>query len=456
MNFGFRISDFGLQNRHGSAVNGWVTSQSAIRNPQSVIAFTLVELMVSVAITALLILAINQVFSSVSKAVRIGIGASEVLQNSRILGDQLERDFKTQRKPTEGGFMVIVNNDISANVLPEDAETSTPKRMVRSDQIAFIRARNSDEQPIAPGADDRYDAAPTAATDIRVFYGHGMRTDPNGTGPSTSGLGTADGPNEFASQWILCRQALFLDLTINTRSITGFPSPWYSNGATQSSNLANVSTPLSAPELNSGLCDVANRALTGDSDSNGVVSLNNRPGSGAGSDILWADESPSEYYLRAKKYMFVNERIRVNPLPDTTSYEAWRVGQMHSYLAGHVVDFVVEFAGDYDGSPGIDTNSSTHEIIWYSMKNPPPTTANGFVDSTNSTLPDSTNGQPIQANTSLPAAADYIFTFRHGSGSTNWPYLIRIRYRLVDSKGQIAGADGEPGRWFEQIMKVKQ
>ncbi|MFA7236771.1 MAG: prepilin-type N-terminal cleavage/methylation domain-containing protein, partial [Phycisphaeraceae bacterium] len=58
MNFGFRISDFGLQSRHKPAVNGWVTPQSAIRNPQSAIAFrgfTLVELLVVIAIIALLL-----------------------------------------------------------------------------------------------------------------------------------------------------------------------------------------------------------------------------------------------------------------------------------------------------------------------------------------------------------------------------------------------------------------
>ena len=36
----------------------------------------------------------------------------------------------------------------------------------------------------------------------------------------------------------------------------------------------------------------------------------------------------------------------------------------------------------------------------------------------------------------------------------NWPYLLRIRYRLHDGAGRLAGADSVQGIWFEQVLRV--
>jgi hypothetical protein len=51
-------------------------------------------------------------------------------------------------------------------------------------------------------------------------------------------------------------------------------------------------------------------------------------------------------------------------------------------------------------------------------------------------------------------ADDRRYVFRHGSGNTNWPYLIRFRYRVHDARGKLSGADGDLGIWFEQIVTV--
>ena len=113
--------------------------------------------------TGLLILAINQVFSSVSKAVRIGIGASEIIQNSRIIGDQLQRDFSAMIGPGENGFLVIVNKKKTGiHILRQDKDTGFT-RTVRSDQIMFITRRVSgstvdQQEPIDPGDNNHYQA----------------------------------------------------------------------------------------------------------------------------------------------------------------------------------------------------------------------------------------------------------------------------------------------------------
>jgi hypothetical protein len=39
----------------------------------------------------------------------------------------------------------------------------------------------------------------------------------------------------------------------------------------------------------------------------------------------------------------------------------------------------------------------------------------------------------------------------------NWPYLIRIRYRVHDPRGKLADpVTAEPGVWFEQIIRVNR
>ena len=54
------------------------------------------------------------------------------------------------------------------------------------------------------------------------------------------------------------------------------------------------------------------------------------------------------YQARASNFIFPSNsnRLRVNPVPDGTSFETWRIAQMHPLLAQNVSDFIVEFAAD--------------------------------------------------------------------------------------------------------------
>ena len=56
--------------------------------------FTLTEMLVAIAITSIVIIAVNQIFSKVSFAIGLGVANSDVLAVSRVVGDQLEHDAR--------------------------------------------------------------------------------------------------------------------------------------------------------------------------------------------------------------------------------------------------------------------------------------------------------------------------------------------------------------------------
>jgi hypothetical protein len=380
-------------------------------------------MLVAIAITGILVLAVNQIFSDVSDAVSIGIGTSDVLKTSRIVEDEVARDATQMVGPIEGGFIVIVNKRYEDQFILADDRDASPQQTfdVRSDQLLFIR-RRADAEPIAPEDLNTLGSKSTAPY-IRVWYGHVLRTAASGS--ASGDLGNSE--NELASQWILGRHAMFLQ-----NSNVGLPGV-HANGGWVDAPVTG-GYPSQANELYEGAADVAYYGLS-------VASSHGRMVGGAEpSDnppnkdkTLWQDLSADEYITRALDYTFVNQRLRCNPFPAGNGFESWRIAQMHSYLAGHVSDFIVEFAGDFDDDGDVDLDTD-ERVIWYSGTNLPPV----------GTVVNNTGNQ------------SHRFVFRHGPGQTHWPAMIRLRYRVHDPRGLIVGSDGLPGRWFEQIIAVRR
>jgi len=439
--------------------------QSAIANPKSTNAFTLVELMVAVAVTAILILAINQVFVSVSDGVTRGLSLSEIMATSRIVGDQIENDFDEMIGPEENGILVIVNQNIGpVHIVSDDdfdedgtVDADEPGRTVRSDHIVFIRRRAAAE-PMTPSSTNGYAGSSNAAY-LRLWMGHCRRADPvDGSHPNGElGDDTGQTDDRYASRWVLGRQALFLDPdpsgNNNTTNGTFFDAPAETN-----SGNPNLGTSLSNPRMYHGFTDVAQGGLvsedTGSSSSNvfGAMvgtttepSTSNPPYNKDRRLWLGLEASGATGYLsRAYDYTFARQRLLVRT--ESGDFDPWEIGQMHPYLAGGVSDLVIAFAGDYETPTGIDRNADG-SIKWYDMDNPP---TSGFSSS-------GTGQSPIRDSSAAGIAhADQAFVFRHGSGNTNWPMLIRFRYRIHDARGELAGADGELGQWFEQIVTVRR
>lgn len=381
--------------------------------------FTLMELLVAVALTLIMLVAINRIFSDTQKAIGGGVGLSRVIADSRVMVSQIRRDadmmIGPQRKtrkpmhgqwiePMHGGILIIVQREIEAPV-PAVGGQGLVMRKVRSDQLAFIRARG-DEDPLTPSGENNYTSLHLPDADfLRVWYGHVRRTSPLGDGNDTAdrpddpdragALGrqpeVVTGPddqsytidNELASQWILGRQALFLQTRFDEQASPNFPPVFMEGGDPHDDNaVRGLPNSVPVPEaLYMGLTDIAAYGFDRE-----CLGYNLTPYYGAivggfpsGSaplppeptQRLWNNfpnhqsfggANNFSYIHRAVFYnTFARKRLRVNTQP-VFNFDAdfdmpsWQVAQMHPYFVGGVSDFIVEFAGDYMSQP--DNNTS--------------------------------------------------------------------------------------------------
>ncbi len=378
--------------------------------------FTIIEMMVAITITLILIGIIDVLFRDTSRAVGMGVSMNEIMSNAQIMSTQLRSDAAAMVGPTgtpASGFLVIRNEIRNSKVaIPSGGEVM---RDVRVDQLAFIRrsAHNTDEflHPLTPGSAASFHSDGKALY-AKVWYGHVEHLKADGV-TSGGGLGNA-GLDVLANQWVLGRQAILL---------AGSSPPGvtiYAQSAQNDATVNGTGYPGVNKRMYNALTDVAAVDLVG------VHAT--LPGD-------------------ALKYIYdSNARLKVASPPTTNTFDSWRLAQMHPYFVGNVSDFIVEFAADADMSGDVDTDSS--QIRWYGL-------ATGS--------PGDTYGTPTFSGwPTTPVVSGTTWVFQHDvtAGNNAWPYLIRIRYRMHDFSGRIAGGidttTQKPigGRWFEHIIKV--
>jgi len=421
----------------------------------------MVELLVATSITLVMLFLIDRVFFDTTQAIGQGVALSKIMSQSRTISEQLERDARAMVGPKtpSGGFLVILNKQIAGvNVI--DYVGNNQPRAIQSDQLLFISEAKSLEA-IAPGSTNNYANTAAGAKHVRVWYGHVLRTNPNGTGPGGGGLGAVGSPNEIGTEWILGRQALFL------RGLpTGFAGVHAITALYDSDVDYAMTNPFGGGEkLYMGLADVCDDEL-------GDITV---VGTGTAIPPQLGDGLPSATYaLRSYEYIFGQQRLRVNPKPNGNTFESWKIAQMHPYFMENVSDFFVEFAGDYEdntnGNVGpdglIDTDmvggTGTGDIKWYHDSNPPAVGVGGFNDPT-VPIPPITPTSPFYDTAPGLAHADGAFVWRHNDDSatnSRWPTMIRLRYRLHDRNGrfneEVSPGVQQGGKWFEKIIRVKR
>lgn len=502
--------------------------------------FTLMELIVAVALSAMMLFLISQVFNATSQAIGRGVGVGDIVTNSKTVASQLLVDAKEMVGPHDnfgnlaaapnigdnaGGFLVIINERMLATRL-DGPNNTVITRPIRSDQLIFIRRRVAGESQISPSNTSDFAAQSDdgRARYVKVWYGHVKRTAPDGTVEMISGvptlIGNTGSNDRDANRWILGRQALFLGEEPALPPTPDVPPfPIYAEGGTRTSTVVGYS----AGDPTDGQLYLGGTDYAYVSFDNPLHTFGSLVGNSAGA-VLQASTGAAygPTAINSFGYAGVN-RLRVNPQPDRTvnDLEAWQIAQMHPYLMEYVSDFAIEWAGDVDLNGGIDkltaadavatdAAGNTYDLTqgsikWYTTER----FANygaGFNPSMPAAFPVPTTITPAYAPREDPNTTDEFgaFVWRHddeamadGFGKHTgdpiatpgdnqqpsfWPYLIRVRWKMHDPRGQIQSgaahpwptddidndADGvvdedllddrevDSGMWFEQVIQVRR
>lgn len=380
--------------------------------------FTMLEMLVALAITIVIVLFINQIMSSVKDAVSSGTSTSRVIQSARVVLDKLAADTENMLGPSGDGVLIITTATVTA---PLSADAPALPRHV--DQIAFLAPRQN-EEPIC-FADDAEMSGTSDAPYVKIWYGHGLPVDADGNDAGAFGAGI----NQHAIDWPLCRQVVFLDPTVD-------PNVNHADTARDDAAVSGgsgTSYPGSpGQQMFRGFADVAHQTLD---------QLNHDPGVGV-------QVRPAADRIR---YAYGVDRLRVNLTAPPMPFHGWRVSQMHAMLVPHVSDVTIDFAGDYltfgeDWTSAPDTKLDMRgngTIIWIHGQD-------GGLRQAIEQKPAWRDGSP-QAFYDKPSKS---FAWTKVTG--NWPWLVRIRYRVHDPKGRVIGVDGDAGYQFERIIAVNR
>lgn len=481
------------------------------------------ELLVSVALTLVIIGLVNTIFNSTTKAVTRGVQLGDVIANQRTMTEQLRVDSEDMLGPLDDpggnaldpsdtpGMLAIVNYRVTRGgtiANPQVAMTNAERigeetliGQLRSDQLMFLKTNGNGGvvDTLAPSIRTSYAGVGNyVASHSLIWYGHGNRTNENGSPAGLLDDFSLTGLNRNPWQWVLARKELYLtDRPSAGGSVAGVI---HVDGVAADSAVSGYSGTSGVTEENySSLADVSQFALVADGAEEGFFDAAGT--SGPGDSGTTNDQN---YRTAAFQRMFLerNKRVQINDAP-IVPYDSWRIAQMHPFFMQGVSDFIIEFAGDYhndgtitgfpDGTPDLDydsdgiaddsTATGSGDIVWYSMDNLPPIQAAGaftnpaeayatFID----TDPEGELGLAANA-----VAADAAFVWRHDKPAS-WPYIIRIRYRLHDGRGRLATTqdtnvnedlqrtspavtyDAQPngeveptvGRWFEIMIPVER
>ncbi|MBL4700794.1 MAG: prepilin-type N-terminal cleavage/methylation domain-containing protein [Phycisphaeraceae bacterium] len=413
-------------------------------------AFTLMELIVSIAIISMMLFLINRIFFDTTKAVSLGIATSKIISNTRTVGEQLADDFEAMKGPdsvasSDAGFLIIVNNIYEYtpyldgrddNGVIEGDRATVGGRSVRSDQICFIQSSTSTSTLTQTDSTKNSYVGSVSTNYSRLWYGH-IRQFPESGNP-THDLGDDATPDAYATNWVLGRQQLFLDETPPGDTYAKFTDTNWKDAK------FNIDFYLAQT-------DVLNKQLRNTLTPFGILDE-------LETEITWSGYSAA--LLTDKFYVFntSSKRLSARTIPTIAQLTTTSIAQMHPYFMNNVSDFIVEFAGDYDGSGKIDLDGSN--IKWYGLGVALPNAIGEPFGQLSTDDPRTITKPYIDTNT----ATKRVVIFNH-KDTTYWPKLLRIRYRLHDPKGRLLGIDvdaagvvkddGEPGKWFEVIVKVQ-
>lgn len=386
------------------------SADSNLSRRHRLIGFTLVELMISIALVLILVLGVNKVFKTVADTVGTGAILATTNRDSQAAKQVFSDDLRSAL-PDSPVFVIdnrqsyaFDNADDAANaIVPSDPTNGNqiPAAVYndhnhRIDRIGFFMRGNFHRQTANDGAM----ASADTSTDAFVWYGHvampNQPTPTHFTGPDAdyatffssgrvtwnNGRSLAPAAYQYASQWILGRELILLKHPNSIPAVEDYLLAWptpaagpppYQKSDTKTQNplwLAPIvgfdpsNLTQNNPGANQQRSELSRFDLGGTSldlfrgyVSNAVqYNLNN-----AGAIPWWQPLILYYDYGAPTMAGFMPLRFACNPLPikPITSESA---AQLSPYFIGHVSQFIVEFAGDFitqDSNPTSATYGNT-------------------------------------------------------------------------------------------------
>jgi|GEM_PF-2479061 len=466
---------------------------------------SIIELMITMSLLLLLLFLMDELFRDTSAVISRGIQTTKIIATTRSASEQIKADAEEMIGPDDEGYIVIIQERRNGFMRDPKTLVETPVQGLRSDQLVFIR-NAAGLRSMTPQGDDGFGSDFIGTNYAKVWYGHVLRTLPNGARAGVTANhylgGSQSGLDRIASDYILGRQALLFnpansaasDITVQQMVTSGVtPAPTYTFDPYFVSVVTNPISPSPTPaKVHMGLTDVCYLEY--------APPLNSSYFSFRLSSPAFTIAQQNNYYYFTAAHSNADWRPRVNTHPDSTAtnFAASNIAQAHPIFAPNCSEFIIDFAADLDADGEIDNvyggndNSYPNQIFWYDGLSPVQPNLG------DASLPGGKNWQeqpsPLDATVlPLPYIADKsnndykVFIFRvnddepftaAGTGHSYWPYLIRIRYRLHDTKGKLdsndpnSGRDGRDndgdglidsadidedkisGRWYEHIIHV--
>jgi len=369
-------------------------------------AFTLMEMLVAVALLVLIIVGVGIVFSSAGRAVSVSQVTLELMSNTRAVQQQIERDIGGI---SPDGFIVIRSR----------REDTTQANSRRFDMISFLaqgsfpnRTGSTNAQPFT----DR-----TVANAARVWYGQLVI---EGASPSQlSAVGVNAPPTGTNDRdFILGRHTTLLLAEDGGGTAERIASNGITVAAHGNIRLTGPGTSVdpgnSEPSAHISSSRVCTAALTPAQVMRNIMSeVTAAGGRGVAAGARWeADEYCFRFKTLRSPY---DTEVQVSGAPSLTN----GYFRMHPIMLQGTASFAVDWS---DG-----TTDGGGNLVFYGLGNPKADTA-------------------IEPTLASDDEYTAIFSF---DNRAKWPKALRFRYRVIDLDEQprLAG-----GREFTQIVRLPQ
>lgn len=455
--------------------------------------FTLTELMIAIALVLLLMVGVTKVFQLTSDTIGAGMAISSITRDQRAAQNVFERDFEglANNHPALAIWGQQTPGYLDRAALDNDPTNAAPE-IFRTDRLGMFITGDFQRQT----ANDGSLASSVSSQQAYVWYGHlvlpdaggNMMFQPANTVPITPGAIITGGDfrnpgnpnNYFARQWVLGRNVMLLKQKV--LPTTGTP-------------------PISVFQVSSTGIEVE-QAYIDDTGANDRVGFTKTSAAGGADttplatrprlqqsryDLIGMDSVSADCFPRVATKLLApgnwwddfDFRFQADPFPVRPLTSAAAAKTTPQFLAG-CTSFIVEFAGEYDATPGLDyddidpdgpgagTLPQIRRTRWYGF--PRDVNGDGNINE-NDVAPvgwhlgstqaferdDNGNAFPNKPG-SYPGgttAAPYPTLLKYVTAWTvdpaTWPKLIRITYTVQDPNGRLANP--QP---VEMIFRVKQ